>query len=102
MRGLLLALCLLLIGCGEHAEPGVQRGNWVSLHDDGEEIGRVLRTRDRVRPLYVSPGHKVSMERAIDVVLACGRGYRLPEPTRLAHGESNRLRITGQGLEARG
>ena len=78
--------------CGEHAEPGARRGEWVSLTDDGEEIGRVLRTRDRVRPLYVSPGHRVDMERAVQVVLACGRGYRLPEPTRLAHIESNRLR----------
>ncbi len=80
--------------CGEHAEPGVQRGAWARLTDGGEEIGRVLRTRDGIRPLYVSPGHRVGMERAMQIVLACGRGYRLPEPTRLAHIESNRLRMT--------
>jgi len=80
--------------CGEHVEPEVQRGAWAGLYEGGEEIGRVLRTRDRVRPLYVSPGHKVSMEQAVRMVLACGRGYRLPEPTRLAHVESNRLRMT--------
>jgi deoxyribonuclease V len=61
--------------------------------DGAEEIGRVVRTRDRVRPLFVSPGHRVSMARAVQIVLACGRGYRLPEPTRQAHIESNKLRV---------
>jgi len=80
--------------CGEHGEPGEKRGEWVSLRDGAEEIGRVVRTRERVRPLFVSPGHLISMERAVQIVLACGRGYRLPEPTRQAHLESNRLRET--------
>jgi deoxyribonuclease V len=78
--------------CGKHEPPGLRRGEWAGLRDDGEEIGRVLRTRDRIKPLYISPGHLVSMERAVQIVLDCGRGYRLPEPTRLAHVESNRLR----------
>ena len=78
--------------CGEHGEPGKLRGEWSRLMAGDEEIGRVVRTRDRVRPLFVSPGHRVSMERAVQIVLACGRGYRLPEPTRQAHVESNRLR----------
>ena len=69
------------------------RGDWVSLTDGGEEIGRVLRTRNRVRPLFVSPGHRIGFDRAVRMVLACGRGYRLPEPTRLAHVESNKLRL---------
>lgn len=86
--------------CGEHDEPGVKRGDWAGLIDAGEEIGRALRTRDRVRPLFVSPGHRVGMDRAVEIVLDCGRGYRLPEPTRLAHVESNRVRT--RGLEARG
>jgi len=79
--------------CGEHDEPGLRRGDWSCLMDDGEEIGRVVRTRDRIKPLFVSPGHKVDMDRAVQIVLDCGRGYRLPEPTRLAHIESNRLRV---------
>jgi len=78
--------------CGEHGDPGGLRGEWTRLMAGDEEIGRVVRTRDRVRPLFVSPGHRVSMERAVQIVLACGRGYRLPEPTRQAHVESNRLR----------
>jgi len=79
--------------CGEHEQPGERRGDWSRLIDAGEEIGRVVRSRDRIRPLFVSPGHKVGMELAMRIVLACGRGYRLPEPTRQAHVESNKLRL---------
>jgi deoxyribonuclease V len=79
--------------CGEHGEPGGHRGEWSSLVDGGEEIGRVVRTRDRIKPLFVSPGHKTGLDTAVRIVLDCGRGYRLPEPTRLAHIESNKLRM---------
>lgn len=82
--------------CGEHTEPGWQRGEWTSLVDDGKEIGRVLRTRNRIKPLFISPGHQVGFDRAVQIVLACGRGYRLPEPTRLAHIESNKLRSSDE------
>lgn len=78
--------------CGEHGEVGPLRGDAVTLLADGVAVGCVLRTRDRTRPLYVSPGHRVDIARAVQVVLVCGRGYRLPEPTRQAHIESNRLR----------
>jgi deoxyribonuclease V len=71
--------------CGRHGEPGPERGARVPLLDGEEVIGAVLRTRARVRPLYVSPGHRITLEEAVRHVLACGRGYRLPEPTRLAH-----------------
>ena len=53
---------------------------------------KVLRTRDNVRPVFVSPGHKVDFESAIGAVLACCRGYRLPEPTRQAHIEAGKLK----------
>ena len=69
---------------GEHAELPLQRGARVPLLHGGEQMGRVLRSKDRVRPLIVSPGHRVSMASAVEWVLTCGRGYRLPEPTRLA------------------
>ena len=78
--------------CGEHGPVGERRGATVPLLLDGEEVGRVVRTRDRVRPLYISPGHRVDIARAVQIVLASGHGYRLPEPTRQAHIESNRLR----------
>lgn len=69
---------------GAHREPARRRGSAVALRDRGERIGTVLRTRDGVRPLYVSPGHLIDEAGAVRLVLRCGRGYRLPEPTRLA------------------
>jgi deoxyribonuclease V len=78
--------------CGKHAAAGERRGDRVPLVDGEEEIGAVLTTRDGVKPLFVSPGHRVDLPAAVDLVLACGRRYRLPEPTRLAHHLSNRLR----------
>lgn len=69
---------------GAHAAPGPERGDWTPLVDGDETIGAVLRTRARVNPLFVSIGHRVSLQTAIRLVLACGRGYRLPEPCRLA------------------
>ena len=70
--------------CGTHREPGRRRGAVAPLMDEGERIGSVLRTRDGVKPLYVSPGHLSDHASSIEWVLACGAGYRLPEPTRLA------------------
>lgn len=70
---------------GEHGELPEAKGNWVPLRDDGEVIGSVLRTRTGVKPLYVSIGHRVSLETAIEYVLRCTPKYRLPETTRLAH-----------------
>ena len=71
--------------CGHHDEPGAMPGSYTDLVDEGEVIGAVLRTREGVKPLYVSIGHKVDLPAALHWVLACCRGYRLPEPTRLAH-----------------
>ncbi|MFA5517187.1 MAG: deoxyribonuclease V [Desulfuromonadales bacterium] len=78
--------------CGENEAPGTRRGDQVPLRHRGEEIGVVLTTRDRIKPLYISPGHRIDIAAAADLVLACGRRYRLPEPTRLAHHLTNRLR----------
>jgi deoxyribonuclease V len=71
--------------CGEHAEPPPQAGAWVLLADRGETIGAAVRTRERANPIYVSIGHRVDLPTAIHYVLATCRGYRLPEPCRLAH-----------------
>jgi deoxyribonuclease V len=70
--------------CGEFEEPGPKRGSWSSLTHQGEAIGAALRTRDGCNVVYVSVGHRVSLESAISVVLACAPRYRLPEPQRLA------------------
>ncbi len=78
--------------CGEHAEPGMRRGDLVPLLLKEDEVGAVLTTRDRVKPMYISPGHLIDVAGAVELVLACTRRYRMPEPTRLAHHLSNRLR----------
>ena len=89
------------IGCakshliGEYEEPGPARGEWSPMTDGGETIGAVLRTRDRVKPLFVSPGHLCDLRGGISAVLASTQGYRLPTTTRLAHQVVNELRLQG-------
>jgi len=79
------------IGCaksrliGAHQEPGLSKGSYVRLYDGGEVIGAVLRTRDGVKPVYVSIGHRIDLEKAIEFVLRCCTKYRLPDPIRWAH-----------------
>ncbi len=65
-------------------EPRIRRGAHTPLMDRGERVGSALRTRDRVKPVYVSIGHRISLDAAVDAVLGCCTRYRLPEPTRLA------------------
>lgn len=71
--------------CGDHESAGDEAGSFAEIRDDGEVIGAALRTKTRVRPLYVSIGHKVDLASAMSWVIKCCRGYRMPEPTRLAH-----------------
>jgi deoxyribonuclease V len=70
---------------GSHAPLGAARGERQFLRDGREIIGVALRTRQGTKPLYVSVGHLVSLETAIDIVLRCAPRYRLPETTRQAH-----------------
>lgn len=70
---------------GVHADVPDRRGASRGLYDQGERIGCVLRSRQGVRPIYVSAGHRISHGRARALVLRCLDRYRLPEPTRLAH-----------------
>lgn len=70
---------------GTHDPVPDRRGAWVPLHDRGEVIGAVLRSRVGVRPIYVSVGHRLSLERAVEWVMACTGRYRLPQTTRAAH-----------------
>jgi deoxyribonuclease V len=70
---------------GTHAEPGPNKGDWSALLVGEEVIGAVLRTRTGVKPLYVSAGHRVGLDTAIALTLACTRRWRLPETTRAAH-----------------
>jgi deoxyribonuclease V len=110
------------IGCaksrlvGEHREPGRKAGALSPLLLEGERVGVVLRTRDNVRPIYVTVGHRVSLDSAVNLVRRCLDGYRLPKPTReadhyvrelrrayqkerveKAKGEEGRLKVSEQG-----
>ena len=86
------------IGCaksrliGIYQKPEKKRNSYNLLKDDGEVIGAVLRTKEDVSPVFISPGHKIDLKSSIEIVLKCLRGYRLPEPTRQAHILVNRLR----------
>jgi deoxyribonuclease V len=71
--------------CGTFVEPGITRGSSSPLNDRGETVGRVLRTRAGVRPVFVSVGHLMDLSTAERMILACTPRYRLPEPLRLAH-----------------
>jgi len=98
-----LALDLPTIGCaksvlvGRYREPGPRRGAHTQLRADGEVIGEALRTREGVRPVFVSVGHRISLASARRHVLRLARRYRLPEPVRAAHAEVNRLRREAGG-----
>jgi deoxyribonuclease V len=91
------------IGCaksrlvGEFKEPKQKRGSMRTLSLHSKKVGVVLRTRDNTKPLFVSPGHRITVETAARRVLDAGRGYRLPEPTRRAHHEAERAKRLGGG-----
>ncbi|MET9213114.1 MULTISPECIES: endonuclease V [unclassified Nocardia] len=69
---------------GEYTEPGPRRGDATDVTIDGEVVGRALRTRDEVKPLFVSVGHLIDLDTACAQVLALTRGFRQPETTRRA------------------
>jgi deoxyribonuclease V len=71
--------------CGEYLPPDRVAGSRTPLLDGDEVIGSVLRTRDATSPLFVSIGHRIGLEEAVEWVLRCCRGHRLPEPSRAAH-----------------
>lgn len=78
--------CAKSILIGEHGELGKKAGSWTGLMDpkNGERIGAAVRTRDGVRPVYVSQGNRVSLETAVRLTLAVSDGFRIPGPTREA------------------
>jgi deoxyribonuclease V len=71
--------------CGEHRPVPRRAGARAPLFLDGREVGAVLRSRTGIRPLFVSPGHKMDAATAVRIVLRCCTRYRIPEPTRRAH-----------------
>jgi deoxyribonuclease V len=96
-----MMLDIATVGCaksllyGTFEEPGLQAGDMSYLYDryNREEVlGAVIRTKDNVKPVIVSPGYKVSVEQSIEIIKNTVRKYRLPEPTRLAHELVNTFR----------
>ena len=77
--------CAKSLLCGQHEVPGREPGSYTEIRDREEVIGAALRTKLGVNPVYISIGHRICLESAIYWVLKCCRGYRLPEPARLAH-----------------
>lgn len=77
--------------CGIWKMPGEERGDFSFIYDEKtkEKIGAVLRTRTNVKPVFVSPGHKIGLKEGIDLVLRFSPKYRIPEPLRWAHGYAN-------------
>jgi len=84
--------CAKSVLVGKYEEPEEGRGHWTELIDKGEVVGAALRTKTKVQPIFVSPGHLIDLEGAIKLALECDGGYRQPEPTRRAHHLVNALR----------
>jgi len=86
------------VGCaksllvGEHREPAAEAGSTAPLLFHGQRMGTLLRTRQNVKPIYVSQGHRVSLESAVGLVRQCLDGFRIPKPTREADHYVRRLR----------
>jgi len=77
---------------GDFEDLGSERGAVADLVHRGEVVGAAVRTKRNTTPVYVSVGHKMTLENAVDLTLRCDGGYRVPEPTRRAHLFVNRLR----------
>jgi deoxyribonuclease V len=86
------------IGCAktplldEFVSPGFSKGSFEAIQREGKEVGAVLRTKDKVKPLFVSPGHRIDLTTSIQLILASCQGFRIPEPLRQAHQLARLLR----------
>ncbi|HIC92413.1 MAG TPA: deoxyribonuclease V [Syntrophaceae bacterium] len=99
-----LFLDIPAIGCaktlliGESGPVGKEVGSFAYLKNKDEVIGAVLRTKSGIKPVIISPGHRITLDESINIVLQCVRGYRLPEPIRQAHLLVNKFRIDNLGM----
>ncbi len=93
-----LVLGMPTIGCaksvlvGTYDEPGSVPGSTSYLYGKGEIIGAALRTKRNVKPVFISPGHLITLGESLEIIKHCVRKHRLPEPTRQAHNTVNEYR----------
>lgn len=86
------------IGCaksrliGTYKKPKPKKGNYSSLLYEEEIVGAVVRTKDNVKPLFVSPGYRIEVQDSMEIVLACSQKYRIPEPLRRADFISKKIK----------
>ena len=96
-----LFLNIPTIGCaktklaGKYDEPGNEVGDYSDLILNDRIVGAVLRTKKNVKPVFISQGYRIGLQRAVDVILSSCAGYKLPEPVRKAHLTANRIRTEG-------
>ncbi len=94
-----LVLGIPTIGCaksvlvGTYEEPDNEPGSHSYMYDKGEIVGAAVRTKRNVKPVFVSPGHLITLDESVETVQACVLRHRLPEPTRLAHNVVNEYRL---------
>ncbi len=90
------------VGCaksrliGAYTEPGLKKGSHSPLQYKNRTIGAVVRTRENKKPLFVSPGHRIDTEGAIEIVLACAKKFRITEPIRCADALCKRIKFSVQ------
>ena len=85
------------IGCAktplldEFISPEVSKGSYEWIFRGKENVGAVLRTKEKVKPLFISPGHRIDLSTSIQLILESCKGYRFPEPLRKAHQLAERI-----------
>ncbi len=84
--------CARKMLCGHHKPVAPSKGSFQPMTLKTREVGLAYRSKENVKPIFVSPGHRCNLEQARDIVVRCLRGYRLPEPLRLAHLFANKFR----------
>jgi deoxyribonuclease V len=89
--------CAKSILIGKHEPVGKEKGEWAAMIDGEERIGAALRTRSGVKPMYISQGHRISLETSIQLTLAVCDGPRIPRPTRDADQYVSKVKAEGRG-----
>ena len=92
--------CAKSLLTGKYTEPANEPGSTSDLIHQNELVAKVLRTKRNTKPVFVSPGNLITQDESLELILQCVRGYRIPEPTRLAHNFVNEVRIANKDKAA--